>query len=203
MPAPRQERPHRAPYAMPMATTDRIIDTTPLDVRAQPLIDALIDEYSTRYNAYRPDSRASARDELARYPAELFAPPEGAFVLLLRDGETIGGGAFKRYDTQTAELKRIWTRTDLRRQGLARLIVEALEQRAAQQGYRRLYLTTGFRQPEAWALYDRTGYTRLFDPSIAPEAYFHLRFGKDLADPSRTSTLTDLWAPVPEPVLSR
>ena len=44
MPAPRQERPHRAPFAMPMATNDRIIDTTPLDVRAQPLIDALIDE---------------------------------------------------------------------------------------------------------------------------------------------------------------
>ncbi len=188
---------------MPMATTDRIIDTTPLDVRAQPLIDALIDEYSTRYNAYRPDSRASAREELARYPAEAFAPPEGAFVLLLRDGVTIGGGAFKRYDAQTAELKRIWTRSDLRRRGLARLIVEALELRAAQQGYRRIYLTTGFRQPEAWALYDRTGYTRLFDPSIAPEAYFHLRFGKDLADPSRTSTLADLWAPVPEPVLSR
>ncbi|MDI9701373.1 GNAT family N-acetyltransferase, partial [Burkholderia cenocepacia] len=95
-------------------------------------MDALIDEYSIRYDAYRPDSRASARDELARYPAELFAPPEGAFVLLLRDGETIGGGAFKRYDARTAELKRIWTRTDLRRQGLARRIVEALELRAAQ-----------------------------------------------------------------------
>ncbi|KVD09765.1 acetyltransferase [Burkholderia ubonensis] len=184
-----------------MATTDRILDTTPLDVRAQPLIDALIEEYSTRYDAYRPDSRASAREELARYPAERFAPPEGAFILLLRDGETIGGGAFKRYDAQTAELKRIWTRTDLRRQGLARRIVEALEARAAQQGYRRIYLTTGFRQPEAWALYDRTGYARLFDSSIDPEAYFHLPFGKDLIDPSRTSTLADLWAP--EPVLPR
>ena len=84
---------------MPMATTDRIIDTTPLDVRAQPLIDALIDEYSTCYHAYRPDSHASAREELARYPAEVFAPPEGAFVLLLRDGETIGGS---RSDAQTA-----------------------------------------------------------------------------------------------------
>ena len=117
---------------MPMATTDRIIDTTPLDVRAQPLIDALIDEYSTRYHAYRPDSHASAREELARYPAEVFAPPEGAFVLLLRDGETIGGGAFKlrRADRRA---KRIWTRSDLRRQGLARVIVEALELRAAQQ----------------------------------------------------------------------
>ncbi|RQR62647.1 GNAT family N-acetyltransferase [Burkholderia sp. Bp9125] len=184
-----------------MAMTDRIIDTTPHDVRAQPLIDALIDEYATRYRAYRPDSLGSAREELARYPAERFAPPEGAFVLLLRDGETIGGGAFKRYDAHTAELKRIWTHADLRRQGLARRIVEALEVRAAQQGYQRIYLTTGFRQPEAWALYDRTGYTRLFDSSIAPEVYFHLPFGKDLVEPSRTTTLADLWAP--EPALPR
>ncbi|CAG9222669.1 hypothetical protein BVI434_410025 [Burkholderia vietnamiensis] len=78
MPGLRTERPHRTPLAMPMATNDRIIDTTPLDVRGQPLIDALIDEYATRYDAYRPDSRAAARDELARYPADLFAPPEGA-----------------------------------------------------------------------------------------------------------------------------
>ena len=91
----------------------------------------------------------------------------------------------------------------LRRQGLARAIVDALELRAAQQSYRRVYLTTGFRQPEAWALYDRNGYTRLFDASIDPEAYFHLRFGKDLADPSRTSTLADLWAPLPEAALPR
>ena len=47
------------------------------------------------------------------------------------------------------------------------------------------------------ALYDRTGYTRLFDSSIDPEAYFHLRFGKDLADPSRTSTLADPGRPCP------
>ena len=92
---------------------------------------------------------------------------------------------------------------DEQRRGRATRHFHALEVRAAQQGYRRLYLTTGFRQPEAWALYDRTGYTRLFDSSIDPEAYFHLRFGKDLIDPSRTSTLADLWAPVPEPVLPR
>ncbi|KAA8767938.1 hypothetical protein F5D26_13240, partial [Burkholderia pseudomallei] len=49
--------------------TDSIIDTAPHDARAKPLIDALIDEYATRYHAYRPDSRASAQAELARYPA--------------------------------------------------------------------------------------------------------------------------------------
>jgi GNAT superfamily N-acetyltransferase len=195
-------RPHDARTELAIMA-DSIIDVSSEDPRARPLVDALTDEYATRYHAYRDDSRASAEQELARYPAALFAPPDGAFILLIRDGETIGGGAFKRYDARTAELKRIWTRADLRRQGLAKRIVEALEQRAARQGYDRIYLTTGFRQPEAWALYLGTGYAALYDAHIAPEILVHLPFGKDLARPGRVSTLADLRAPEPAVTTSR
>lgn len=170
----------------------RIIDTSPLDAVAKPLLDALQREYATRYREFRRDSDASAAQEIARYPAELFAPPEGAFIVVERDGETIGGGAFKRYDAQTAELKRIWTRDDQRRQGLARRVVEELEERARRQGYRRVYLTTGFRQPEAWGLYIDSGYVPLFDRSVAPEVLVHLPFGKDLLQPHSTDSLDDL-----------
>jgi GNAT superfamily N-acetyltransferase len=171
-----------------------IIDTSPLDPRAKPLLDALLFEYATRYEDFRKDGGASAVQEMARYPAELFAPPEGAFILLIRNGETVGGGAFKRYDQRTAELKRIWTRDDLRRQGLARLVVQELERRALDFGYSRIYLTTGFKQPEAWGLYQRTGYASLFDTTLPPEVHVHLRFGKDLLDPLRIDTLDDLRA---------
>lgn len=172
--------------------TIRIIDTSPLDPVAKPLIDALQWEYATRYREFRKDSGASAAQELARYPAERFLPPEGAFIVLERDGETIGGGAFKRYDAQTAELKRIWTRADQRRQGLARRVVAELEARALRQGYRRIFLTTGFKQPEAWGLYTDSGYTPLFDRSVAPEVLMHLAFGKDLLKPFETESLEDL-----------
>ncbi|NML30409.1 GNAT family N-acetyltransferase [Paraburkholderia antibiotica] len=171
-----------------------VVDTTPHDPRAQPLLDALLYEYATRYEDYRKDGGAAAAQEMARYPAELFAPPHGAFVLLIRDDETIGGGAFKRYDAHTAELKRIWTRDDQRRQGLARQVVRELEARALAQGYARIYLTTGFKQPEAWALYERTGYAKLFDTALPPEVHVHLRFGKDLRAPHRIDTLDDLRA---------
>jgi GNAT superfamily N-acetyltransferase len=169
-----------------------IIDTSPLEAVAKPLIDALQWEYATRYREYREDSDVSAAQELARYPAELFAPPEGAFIVAVRDGETIGGGAFKRYDAQTAEFKRIWTRADQRRQGLARRVVEELEARAVRQGYRRVFLTTGFKQPEAWGLYLDSGYAPLFDRAIAPEIHVRLPFGKDLLNPLSTDSLEDL-----------
>jgi GNAT superfamily N-acetyltransferase len=173
--------------------SDSFLDTTPLDARAKPLIDALTIEYDTRYYDFRAKG-VTASQELARYPAELFAPPHGAFVLLIRDGQTIGGGAFKRYDERTAELKRVWTHADFRRQGLARRVLEQLEARAIRQGYSRVYLTTGFRQPEAWGLYTDSGYTPLFDTSLDPQVILHLPFGKDLIEPSRTSSLDDLRA---------
>lgn len=95
---------------------------------------------------------------------------------MIRDGETIGGGAFKAFDARTAEFKRIWTRSDLRRQGLARKLLVELEEQAARQGYSRIYLTTGFRQPEAVGLYLNNGYTALFDTSADPEIYKTLPF---------------------------
>lgn len=157
--------------------TDVFFYTTPLDEQARPLIEALTFEYQSRYGNYWGEPGSA---EMSRYPAELFAPPHGAFVLLLRDGVAIAGGAFKRYDERTAEFKRVWTHVDLRRQGLARKVLVELEAQAARQGYSRIYLTTGFRQPEAAGLYLSTGYTALFDVTKDPEIYGSLPFEKDI-----------------------
>lgn len=158
--------------------TDVFVYTTPNDERSQTLIEALIEEYEGRYGNYFGEP---ARNELNRYPTSYFAQPDGAFLLLIRDGKTIGGGAFKRYDEHTAELKRIWTHADLRKQGLARKVVYELEAQASRQGYSRIYLTTGFRQPEATQLYLKSGYTALFDINVDPEIYGHLAFEKDIS----------------------
>ena len=159
------------------AVRDVFIDASPEDPRARPLTEALSLEYSSRYGADFPEEAIS---EMERFPAHLFLPPDGAFLLLLRGGEAIAGGAFKRFDTYTAEFKRIWTRTDLRRQGLGRKVLDELEARAAGAGYARVFLTTGFRQPEAHALYYSAGYSPLFDRNFEPGAYGILPFVKAL-----------------------
>ena len=159
---------------------DEFFYTTPLHPLAQPLVEQLTWEYATRCGNYFGEAPGA---EMSRYPAELFAPPNGNFVLLLRDGRPIAGGAFKRYDARTAEMKRIWTHSDFRRQGLARLIVAEVEAQAIRQGYGKIYLTTGFRQPEAKGLYLETGYTPLFDVSADPEFYRKLPFEKELSVP--------------------
>lgn len=160
--------------------SERFVYTTPLDPLARPLVEELSYEYESRYSDFY--EREGGPREMEKYPPELFSPSEGGnFVLLLRNGEAIGGGAFKRHpDPGTAELKRVWAHSALRRQGLARRVVQELEAQALRQGYTRIYLTTGFRQPEAVALYLGQGYSALFDPSAPEGTYRSLPFEKIL-----------------------
>jgi len=115
----------------------------PMDApELQPIIEGLFGEYAARYGDY---FAKDAEVELN----EWYLPPQGLFLVLERDGEIIATGAYKPFDAQTAEIKRIWTQRTLRQQGLAGRMMQALEQRASLVGYRRIFLTTGFRQPEA------------------------------------------------------
>ncbi|MET8544728.1 GNAT family N-acetyltransferase [Kitasatospora sp. NPDC004799] len=132
------------------------------DPLVEPLLRELTHEYVTRYGP-------EGREEMTRYPAEAFTEPHGGvLLLLLEDGEPVAGGAYKRYDDRTAEVKRMWTHSAHRRRGLARRVLAELERTAAAAGYTRIYLTTGPRQPEAKGLYLAAGYTPLFDVSAAP-----------------------------------
>lgn len=173
--------------------TDLIVRSSPFGGIAEVLIEGLVAEYDGRYGANsRP---GGARTEILRYPPEAFAPPLGDFLLLRRGDETIAGGAFMSHDDETAELKRIWTRDDLRRQGLARQIVLALEEAAAELGYTRAYLTTGFRQPEATGLYLSLGYRPLFDTTVDPTLYRSLPFEKHIGAKAGTAGSTAIYPP--------
>lgn len=139
----------------------RFVSVAQDDPLAAPLLAELAVEYADRYGATK--ERVSAW--LRQYPAEEFTAPSGAMLIGVLDGRAVTGGAFRRFDAETAELKRIWTDSRYRRRGHARALLAALEAEIADRGYRRVYLTTGDRQPEAEALYLSTGYSRLLEPS--------------------------------------
>ena len=146
----------------------RFVEVRPDDDLAQPLIAELAVEYATRYDG----TEEGVLRWLRGHPAEDFAPPRGGMVIGLLDGLPVTGGAFCRFDgAQTAELKRIWTDRRYRQRGFGRLLLDELEARIAALGYRRVYLTTGTRQPEAEALYTAVGYTRL-PQARSPEPHF-------------------------------
>ncbi|MEV6171798.1 GNAT family N-acetyltransferase [Streptomyces sp. NPDC051954] len=171
----------------PSSAADLTVIHVPVsDPRVRPLLRELGHEYSTRYGK-------DAHAEIARYPDEEFSAPYGGLLLLLLErGEPVAGGAFRRYDATTAELKRIWTHSTHRRRGLARRALAELEREASARGYRRIFLTTGPRQPEARALYLATGYTPLFDTNADPEAIGPLPFEKHLPVTPDTGKATAL-----------
>lgn len=147
------------------------------DPLAQPLLAELAVEYAQRYEIEEDAIAAWLREG----PPGEFEPPDGGMLIGVLDGRPVTGGAFCRYDADTAELKRVWTHRDHRRRGYARALLAELEAEIAARGYRKVYLITGNRQPEAEELYRAGGYTQLAEPLPTVGPVLPVAFLKDLA----------------------
>jgi ribosomal protein S18 acetylase RimI-like enzyme len=147
------------------------------DPLAEPLLAELAVEYATRYGG---TAQGVLKWLLGEHSADDFTSPGGALVVGLLDGQPVTGGAFRRFDDIRAELKRIWTDSRYRQRGYAKALLAELETEIAARGYRRVYLTTGDRQPEAEALYLSSGYTRLAEPIPAEGEVYPVAFEKTL-----------------------
>ena len=79
-------------------------------------------------------------------------------IVYLVDGEALGCGAFKKFDGQSVEVKRMYVIPEYRSKGIASKVLSALETWAKELGNTYCVLETGLRQPEAISLYKKNGY---------------------------------------------
>lgn len=79
-------------------------------------------------------------------------------VVAYQDQEPIGCGAFKAFDENSVEIKRMYVSPRARGTGLAKLILDELECWAKESGRNRCVLETGKRQKEAVKFYQKSGY---------------------------------------------
>lgn len=70
-------------------------------------------------------------------------------------------GAFKKFDEETVEIKRMYTNPDFRKKGLATTIVKELEIWAKELNYTKAVLESSLEQNEALSVYEKSGYTRI------------------------------------------
>jgi GNAT superfamily N-acetyltransferase len=70
----------------------------------------------------------------------------------------VGIGAYKEYDSETAEIKRMFTLPEHRGKGIAKAILTELELWAKEENYKVSILETGFLQHDAIGLYQKLGY---------------------------------------------
>ena len=82
-------------------------------------------------------------------------------VVYYTDSIPIGCGAFKKYDAQSVEIKRMYVKVGFRRKGIAENILKELEQWAKESGFSACVLETGKKQPEAIRLYQKSGYEKI------------------------------------------
>jgi GNAT superfamily N-acetyltransferase len=107
-----------------------------------------------------------------------FMPPHGLFLLARLDGRPAGCGAIKRADDQTGEIKRIWTAPDARGRGIARAILQRLEDAARAMGFSAVRLDSNRVLTEAHALYRVMGYGDI--PRFNDDTHCHHFFGEAL-----------------------
>ncbi len=70
----------------------------------------------------------------------------------------VGCGAFKKYDVEMVEIKRMFVRPESRGKGIAVEILKELEKWATELNFTSSILETGYKQPEAIRLYEKSQY---------------------------------------------
>ena len=126
------------------------------DPRVDALLAAMDAELGPRYADLRGTSSPPGRptgDDVAEV------------VLALVDGVPAATGTLRRLPERW-EVKRLFVGPEHRRLGLARQVLERVRDAARARGASELFLQTGRRQPEAIALYERSGWERV--PVFAP-----------------------------------
>ena len=132
---------------------------TPLSApEARALELACSDDIRIRYGSDEPEEPLHAAP---------FSPPSGAFVVAYLevdggDAAPVGCAGIRPVPDEPAacELKRMFVAPEARGRGIARALLERLEEEAVSLGYSAMWLETGTEQPEAIALYESHG----FDP---------------------------------------
>lgn len=79
-------------------------------------------------------------------------------VVIYYDDLPVACGAFKPYNSECVEIKRIFVHKDHRRRGLSKRLMHELESAAKAAGFKAALLETGEKQPEAISLYQGCGY---------------------------------------------
>ncbi|MFJ9748273.1 GNAT family N-acetyltransferase [Streptomyces chartreusis] len=169
--------PQRAELAGALATAQRLLRLASITV-------ALVDGAA-------PDARACldgyAADIDERFPEgfdkdDLVAPQEvsgdaGAFFVAYEEDRPVGCGALRRLESGVGEIRHVWVHPAARRLGLARRLLDALEQEAVARHLNVVRLDTHAALTEAQAMYRACGYTAIpaYDDNVYASHWFEKR----------------------------
>ncbi|MEO6013634.1 MAG: GNAT family N-acetyltransferase [Devosia sp.] len=114
---------------------------------------------------------------------QMARPDTTVFVARTADGRAVGCGALKLADRGEAEVKRMFTRTDVRGQRVGSALLEAIEVLARDKGVSLLMLETGEGPgfEGAFRLYENSGFTKRAPFFDYPDSEWSRFYEKGLA----------------------
>ncbi|MGN9759377.1 GNAT family N-acetyltransferase [Streptomyces sp. SD31] len=171
--------PQRAELTEAMATAQRLLRLAAITVDlvdgAAPDARACLDAYADDIDERFPEG--FDKDSLVR-PQEV-SGDAGAFFVAYEEGRPVGCGALRRLEPGVGEIRHLWVHPDARRLGLARRLLDALEQEAGARHLTVVRLDTHAALTEARAMYRACGYTDI--PAYGDNVYASHWFEKRLS----------------------
>ena len=120
-------------------------------------------------------------DHLSDY---YLAKPEARvyFVLCDESDDVVGGVSLAQVDfmDETCELQKLYLREDFKGKGLSYLLMELVEKKALELGYRRVYLETHSNLVQAIHLYEKCGFVEIARPKEVVHSTMDRFFIKEL-----------------------
>jgi putative acetyltransferase len=117
-----------------------------------------IQELITELDAYQASLYPPESNHLE--PVEKLVSPDYYFIAAWNDHEVLGIASFRRMPENYVEIKRLYVPHQNRSMGLAKKLMNALEEKATQEGFSEARLETGIDQKEALGLYQTLGYDK-------------------------------------------
>jgi len=115
---------------------------------------------------------------------QMAEPDTTVFVARDEDGKAVGCGALKMHEDGTGELKRMFTRPEVRGKRVGSALVDAIVGLANAKNVSRLVLETGTGPgfAGAWRLYENSGFTRCGVVLDYPDSEYSAFFEKRLSE---------------------
>ncbi|WP_217212242.1 helix-turn-helix domain-containing GNAT family N-acetyltransferase [Streptomyces sp. AC550_RSS872] len=167
----------RAELTRAMATAQRLLRLAGITVvlvdGAAPDARACLDAYAADIDERFPEG--FDKDDLVR-PQEV-SGDAGAFFVAYEEDRPVGCGALRRLEPGVGEIRHVWVHPDARRLGLARRLLDALEQEASARHFTVVRLDTHAALTEAQAMYRACGYTDIpaYDDNVYASHWFEKR----------------------------
>jgi DNA-binding MarR family transcriptional regulator/GNAT superfamily N-acetyltransferase len=165
-----------------MTEVERLLRASAVEVAVTPpdspdarwCLDRYFAELGERFDTgYDPTQAAPATEAQ-------FTPPAGFFVVARLEGRAVACGALKRVDTDTGEIKRLWTDPSSRGLGVGRKVLRTLEGLAREAGFARVRLDSNAALTEAIGLYAKAGYAAV--ERFNDDPYAQMWFAKTLGE---------------------